>query len=133
MCRAVIYVNAVNMSTNCREECSNRYHCQCRNGIAYLSIGYGFHLLFATDAITTDCLWLQILLQKRTHLIPSNEHETAEDTAELLLNFVFKYHGLPRSIHSDRAPVLMSETWDQYWAAYRFVGNVRRHGPMFIF
>ena len=50
---------------------------------------------------------------KMTHLIPSNAHETAEDTAELLLNFVFKYHGLPRSIHSDRAPVLMSETWDQ--------------------
>ena len=47
---------------------------------------------------------------KMTHLIPSNANETAEDTAELLLNFVFKYYGLPRSIHSDRAPVSMSET-----------------------
>ena len=80
-------------------------------------------------SISIDWIWVSTIIRygcdydrllvvtdratKMTHLIPSNAHETAEHTAELLLNFVFKYHGLPRSIHSDRAPVLMSETWDQ--------------------
>ena len=36
------------------------------------------------------------------HLIPTNESETSEQTARLLLRHVFKYHGFPRAIHSDR-------------------------------
>ena len=45
---------------------------------------------------------------KMVHLIPTNESETSEQTARLLLRHVFKYHGFPRAIHSDRDSRLTS-------------------------
>ena len=48
------------------------------------------------------------------HLIPTTKEKTAVDTAELLLQQVVKYHGLPTSIVSDRDPKLTSEWWQQF-------------------
>jgi len=43
-------------------------------------------------------------LSKMTHLIPTTVHVTGEETARLYVDHVFKHHGLPESIVSDRDP-----------------------------
>jgi hypothetical protein len=50
------------------------------------------------------------------HFAPTNKHETPLDTARMLLHYVVKYHGIPRSIISDRDPKLMSRIWDEFTA-----------------
>ena len=47
------------------------------------------------------------------HLIPSNDNETSVQTAHLLLTHVFRYHGFPTSIHSDRDSKLTSDFWSE--------------------
>jgi len=48
---------------------------------------------------------------KMIHLLPTQKNCTAVDRAELLLLNVCKYHGLPRSIVSDRDPKLTAQYW----------------------
>ena len=48
---------------------------------------------------------------KMVHLIPKTSHTTADKTAKLFIKHVAKYHGIPRSIHSDRDPRLSSILW----------------------
>ena len=52
-------------------------------------------------------------LTKMVHLIPSNDSETSPQTAHLLLTNVFRYHGFPTSIHSDRDTKLTSDFWSE--------------------
>ena len=53
-------------------------------------------------------------LTKERHYIPcfaGDEGTTAEATALLLLRHVWKYHGLPSTIVSDRGPQFIAEVW----------------------
>jgi len=53
-------------------------------------------------------------LTKEQHYIPcfaGDEGTTAESTAQLLLRHVWKHHGLPTTIVSDRGPQFVSEVW----------------------
>lgn len=50
---------------------------------------------------------------KRIHLVPSRTTDTAEDTAIAFFENVFKVHGLPDSIVSDRDPKFTSRFWSQ--------------------
>ena len=50
---------------------------------------------------------------KMVHLIPTTMHTTADETAQLFIKHVVKYHGIPRSIHSDRDPRLSSALWSE--------------------
>ena len=45
------------------------------------------------------------------HLVPCSESIDAEETASLLLRHVFKLHGLPDKIISDRGPQFASKFW----------------------
>ena len=45
------------------------------------------------------------------HFIPTTETLTAPDLALLFLNHVFKHHGLPESIVSDRGSIFISQFW----------------------
>jgi hypothetical protein len=45
---------------------------------------------------------------KMAHFIPTTVHVTAEETANLYLRHVFKHHGLPKDIVSDRGPQFVS-------------------------
>ena len=47
------------------------------------------------------------------HFIPTTETLSAPDLALLFLNHVFKYHGLPESIVSDRGLVFVSQFWQE--------------------
>jgi len=78
-------------------DCVLGLHKIWRKGVAYDSI------LTVIDRAT-----------KMVHLLPTQKNCTAVDTAELLLLNVFKYHGLPRSIISDRDPQLTSQWWLEF-------------------
>lgn len=48
---------------------------------------------------------------RMTHLVPTHETCTAEDTAEMFLQHVYRLHGLPQSLLSDRDPRFTSNFW----------------------
>ncbi len=65
-----------------------------RNGVEYNQV------LVVIDRGTRMC-----------HLIPTSKSADAVETADLFLHYVVKYHGLPRSITSDRDSRLTSGFW----------------------
>lgn len=50
-------------------------------------------------------------LTKMRHLIPCNDTATAPDVARLYLDHVWKLHGLPEAIVSDRSPQFTARFW----------------------
>ena len=52
---------------------------------------------------------------KMSHFIPCNETATAQDLATLYRDNVFKHHGLPEDIVSDRGPQFTSKFWKSLW------------------
>lgn len=56
-------------------------------------------------------------LSRLAHLIPTTEKCTAEQTAELFMRHVYKHHGLPAAIISDRDPRFTSHFWQAIHAA----------------
>ena len=59
------------------------------------------------DAITT---WVD-RLTRRVHFLKSHTNDTAEDTANAFFSNIFKHHGLPDNITSDRDPKFTSKFW----------------------
>ena len=59
------------------------------------------------DCITT---WVD-RLSRRVHFIPSHTTDTATDVADSFFNNIFKLHGLPDNIVSDRDPKFTSKFW----------------------
>ena len=57
------------------------------------------------DAILVVCDWLS----KMTHFVATTEGTLAEGLARLFLNNVWKLHGLPESVVSDRGPQFVAE------------------------
>jgi transposase InsO family protein len=54
---------------------------------------------------------------KMGHFIPTTMRITSEKTARLLINHVFKLHGLPSSIISDRDPRFTAGMWKEVFSA----------------
>lgn len=52
-------------------------------------------------------------LTHMVHLIPCKTTETAATTAQSFLQHIVRLHGVPRSIHSDRDPKLVSRFWKE--------------------
>ncbi|KAJ9523672.1 hypothetical protein QJQ45_020105 [Haematococcus lacustris] len=50
-------------------------------------------------------------LSKMIHLIPTTTTATAQDTARLFFDHIFKHHGLPEAIVSDRDPKFTFDFW----------------------
>jgi len=61
------------------------------------------------DCITT---WVD-RLSRRVHFIPSKMSDTAVDVADSFYTHVFKHHGMPDIIVSDRDPKFTSKFWDR--------------------
>jgi hypothetical protein len=51
------------------------------------------------------------LLTSMVHLVPSRQDIRAREVAELVFKHVYKHHGLPRSIASDRDMLFTSQFW----------------------
>uniref|UniRef100_A0A3B3XMZ2 Gypsy retrotransposon integrase-like protein 1 n=1 Tax=Poecilia mexicana TaxID=48701 RepID=A0A3B3XMZ2_9TELE len=54
---------------------------------------------------------------KSCHLIPLRKLPTSTQTAQLLIKHVFKLHGMPQEILSDRGPQFISQVWKQFCSA----------------
>eukprot|EP00121_Abeoforma_whisleri_P002774 Awhi_evm1s2495 len=54
-------------------------------------------------------------LSKMTHFIPCTKDCSADDTGDLFLSNVFKLHGCPSSIVSDRGPQFVSKFWKRFF------------------
>lgn len=73
---------------------------------------------FVTHLPTTpeafDCKTTYVdRLTKRIHLVPSGSEDTAETVAKCFFRNIFRLHGLPDSIVSDRDPRFTSQFWQQ--------------------
>jgi transposase InsO family protein len=49
------------------------------------------------------------------HFLPCTESVTAKETATLFLEGVYRLHGLPRVLMSDRDPKFVSAFWQTLW------------------
>jgi len=50
-------------------------------------------------------------MSKRAHFLPTTTNATAPDVAKLFFNQIFRLHGLPQVIVSDRDPKFVSKFW----------------------
>ena len=55
-------------------------------------------------------------LSKYAHVMPLNHPYTALDVAQAFMDNIYKLHGLPKSILSDRDPVFTSNFWKGLFA-----------------
>ena len=53
-------------------------------------------------------------LTKLVHIAPTTDNATAEETAQLFLDLIFKHHGLPRNIVSDMDVKFTSSFWRSF-------------------
>ena len=67
-------------------------------------------------------------LSKYTHLIPTPVQVTGEETARLYINHVFKYHGMPQAIVSDRDPRFKSKFMAEF---LRLIGTKQNTSTAF--
>lgn len=63
-------------------------------------------------------------LSKYAHFIPCSSSITAEGVARLFLNHVWKLHGFPRSIVTDRDPKFVSAFWRAFMARTKIDHNM---------
>lgn len=56
-------------------------------------------------------------LSKMAHFIPTSTTVTAAQTVQLFIDNIFRIHGLPRKIISDRGTQFTSQLWSQLWKA----------------
>src|SRR5690606_26027912 len=56
-------------------------------------------------------LQVECRLTKRRHLIPCRATCSAEELADLFARHIFRIHGLPKSVISDRGPTFVSKFW----------------------
>uniref|UniRef100_A0A3Q2Q4R2 Integrase catalytic domain-containing protein n=1 Tax=Fundulus heteroclitus TaxID=8078 RepID=A0A3Q2Q4R2_FUNHE len=54
---------------------------------------------------------------KACHLIPLRKLPSALQTAQLLVKHVFRLHGIPQEVLSDRGPQLISRVWKEFAVA----------------
>jgi len=52
---------------------------------------------------------------KMAHFIPTKDEATTQKTGRLFFTHVFKHHGLPKDIVSDRDPKFTSKFWRALW------------------
>jgi hypothetical protein len=52
---------------------------------------------------------------KMAHFIPTKDSATAQEMGRLFFTHVFKHHGLPKDIVSDRDPKFTSKIWRALW------------------
>ena len=85
------------------------------------SVSMDFVFGFPEDAArNTGIVVFVDRLSKMVHIAPVRKHVTAEATACLFLEHVFRYHGLPESIVSDRDPRFTAAFWREL---FRLLGT----------
>ncbi len=52
---------------------------------------------------------------KMAHFIPTKDEATAQEMGRLFFSHIFKHHGLPKDIVSDRNPKFTNKFWRAVW------------------
>ena len=79
---------------------------------AWESISMDFITHLPTTKDGYDAIFVVVdRLTKYAHFIPTTSSITALDTAKIFIANIFKLHGIPKSIISDRDPRFTSEFW----------------------
>ena len=72
-----------------------------------------------------SALWVVIdRFTKFAHLVPMQHHFTSKTLASLFIEHIFKLHGIPRKIISDRGQSFMGQFWVEFFTHY---GTVLSH------
>jgi hypothetical protein len=68
------------------------------------------------DGHTYDAIFVIVCRHtKMGHFIPCNEAMTAEEAARIVIVNIFRIHGMPLDIVSDRGPHFASKFWQTFW------------------
>lgn len=67
-----------------------------------------------SDGYDSICI-VKCMLTKMIHVLPCNKTISADQTAQLYVDKVFRYRGMPRSILSDRGPQFISKLWKRFF------------------
>jgi hypothetical protein len=70
--------------------------------------------LFESNGFNNELIVVDHLF-RMAHFLPCTETVTAEETATLFLHGVYRLHGLPRVLISDRDPKFVSGFWLTLW------------------
>ena len=54
-------------------------------------------------------------LTKMAHFIPCHKEVTTEDSVDYFVHEVYRLHGVPRVIVSDRGPQFIADFWQSFW------------------
>ncbi|MCO5612907.1 hypothetical protein L7F22_067180 [Adiantum nelumboides] len=77
---------------------------------------YGFIFGLPKTSSRNEGIWTIVYwFSKQAHFIPVRKQITAEQMAKIFLVTVFKYHGMPRSIVTDRDPRMTELFWRALW------------------
>ena len=69
---------------------------------------------FPPSAGNTTVLTVIDRFSKMVHLIPMSKLPTAKETAQAMLSHVFRIHGFPSDVVSDRGPQFVSRFWREF-------------------
>jgi transposase InsO family protein len=70
---------------------------------------------FPKDKKGYDTVYVVIdRLSKRAYSIPCHKTTTAKDMAQLFISNIYRTHGPPETIVSDRGPQFISEFWTEF-------------------
>ena len=61
---------------------------------------------------------------KMAHFVPCTKEITSEETAGIVMREVFRHHGLPDSIISDRGPQFVSKFWKHLFKMLKVTCNL---------
>jgi hypothetical protein len=73
---------------------------------------------FDSVFVVVDCL------TKMAHFVPCNKTITSKETTQLFLENVYKYHGLPDDIISDRGTQITSKFWQSMFKILQVKNNL---------
>lgn len=126
----LIYYYWPHMERDIKQYCGTCHHCQTNKHPVLMPPGVFHPLPVATDrwsAINIDFLTglpvsggfdaiLVVIdrLTKMGHFIRAHKSDTANQTADLLVDHVIKHHGVPTTIVSDQDIVLTSKYWQRF-------------------
>jgi hypothetical protein len=82
-----------------------------------------------SNGILYDSIWVVVdCLSKKARFVPISESITAEQTCDLFIQHIFREHGAPKAIISDRGPQFAAKFWKEF---HRLLGIEARLSTAF--